>query len=145
MRFQIGERVYDATAIEDLSLKMLLELEAETERFGRVLRMNDLRRITTELDALPSDAARGEHPDAPWLTAVSIWATRRLSGEALSFDAAIDFPLKQLVFLPDPSDRKVASDPKARKAAGTGSARAAAKRTRNKPTKQTSGQQSSGA
>ncbi len=137
MRFAIGTKVYDMTAIEDLSLKMLLEVEAETARFGRKLCMADLRRMSTEIEALKTDQARADHPDSPWLTAVSIWATRRLSGEAIDFDTAIDFPMSQLVFMPEAHERGgTPAGPKGRKAAaaaGSGRGAAAARPSRAKP------------
>lgn len=141
MRFKIGTTLYDMAAIEDLSLKMLLQLEAETARFGRKLTMADLRRMSIEVDAMPDNAARAEHPEAPWLTAASIWAARRLAGEGLDFESAIDFPLSQLVFLPGPEDGEPAPKARTRKPAAA-SGRAAAGRTRARKATGTSGAQS---
>jgi hypothetical protein len=123
VKFKIGDRVYDGTAIDQLSLKMLLELEQQTKDFGRTLTMNDIQSMSAELDGLKSDQERQAHPNGPWFLAVAIWAARKLAGEAVTFSEAIDFPLKDLTFLAEPQDHKVAVGPKAQ--ARKGSDRAA--------------------
>jgi hypothetical protein len=123
VKFKIGDRVYDGTAIDQLSLKMLLELEQQTKDFGRTLTMNDIQSMSAELDGLKSDQERQAHPNGPWFLAVAIWAARKVAGEAVTFSEAIDFPLKDLTFLPEPQDHKVATSPKAQ--ARKGSDRAA--------------------
>jgi hypothetical protein len=123
VKFKIGDRIYDGTAIDELSLKMLLELEQQTKDFGRTLTMNDIQSMSAELDGLKTDKERSAHPSGPWFLAVAIWAARKVAGEAVSFSDAIDFPLKDLTFLPDPQDHKVATGPKAQ--TRKGSARAA--------------------
>ncbi len=122
MKFKIGDRVYDGTAVDQLSLKMLLELEQQTRDFGRTLTMNDVQAMSAGLDSAKTDAERSAHPDAPWFLAVSIWAARKVAGDAVSFSEAIDFPLNQLTFLPEPQDHKVATGPKAQARKGSGRA-----------------------
>lgn len=126
-RFQIGDGpIYSLADIEQLSLKDLLVLKKETTELGDPVDMDRLYRMQDELDKLDDDA-RKQHPDAPLLLAVGVWAARLRSGEQLSFADAIDFPLRQLRFLPDPTDRKkpAARPTQARRASG----RAGAKRT----------------
>jgi hypothetical protein len=122
VKFKIGDRIYDGTAIDQLSLKMLLELEQQTKDFGRTLTMNDIQAMSAELDGLKSDQERQAHPNGPWFLAVAIWAARKVAGEAVSFSEAIDFPLKDLTFLAEPQDRKVAVGPKAQARKGSGRA-----------------------
>ena len=122
MKFKIGDRIYDGTAIDELSLKMLLELEQQTRDFGRTLTMNDVQSMSAELDGLKSDQERQAHPNGPWFLAVAIWAARKIAGDAVTFSEAIDFPLKQLTFLPDPQDHKAAVGPKAQTRKGSGRA-----------------------
>jgi len=111
MKFKIENRVYNAASIDELSLKDILQLESETTALGRPLRMNDFKVMSEEIDALKTDAEKQAHPDAPWVLAVTIWASRREQGETMTFGDAIDFPLKQLTFLPEPQDHKVKANP----------------------------------
>jgi hypothetical protein len=130
VKFKIGDAFYDAGALEDLSLSLLLRLENETKEFGRPLRMADIQRMTTEIAALKTDAERGQHPDAPWVTAVAIWAARRLAGQDVTFEQAVDFPMSQLTILADPQDRVGPQKPRPRKGSG-----AAGKHPRTRTTK----------
>jgi hypothetical protein len=106
MKFQLEDRIYDGTSIEDLSLRAMLDLERETESFGRKLRMPDIEAMAESLAECATDKDRSRHPDVLWLTAVTIWAARRAAGETLSFADAIDFPMSHLTFLPEPQDHK---------------------------------------
>lgn len=118
MKIKIGDQIYDAAALDELSLKTLLQLQRETADFGHPLNAADIQRISVELAALPDDQARAQHPDALWLTAVTIWAARKLAGEQVTFEDAIDFPLSSLTYLPDPQDRVGPQKPRPRKGSG---------------------------
>jgi hypothetical protein len=125
MKFTIEGRVYNAADLDLVSLKDILLLAQQTRDLGRPLTWGELGAMSQALDGLASDAERERHPDAPWILAVTIWATRRIAGEDLSFGDAIDFPMRELKFLPEPQDRKAPVNPtKAR----TGSVRAAKSR-----------------
>jgi len=124
VRFQIGERRYEVNAIEDLSLKMILELEAESRDFGRQLKFADISVWADELNALSEDE-RVQHPESMWLLAVTIWASRKLAGEPVTFAEAVDFPMSQLVFLPEPQDHKKPANPQKARPTPRGSGRAA--------------------
>src|SRR5207248_3298287 len=104
--FSIGSKVYDIKDIEDLSLWLLLELQSETADTARPLNVAEVQQMSKPMDSLPNDDARKTHPDAPWLLGVTIWASRRMAGEDVTFREAIDFPMRQLTFLPAPADRK---------------------------------------
>lgn len=119
MRFKIGDKTYAGDAMDKLSLWQLLQLEQQTKALGHPLTMAEVQRISAEIDALKTEQEKQNHPDAPWMLAVTIWTTRNLAGEELEFSAAINFPLKELVFLPDPQDHKSKANPtKARKVSG---------------------------
>lgn len=105
-RFSIGSKVYDVKDVEDLSLWLLLELQSETADTARPLDVATVQQMAATIDKLPDDDARKTHPDAPWLLGVTIWASRRMAGEEVTFREAIDFPMRQLTFLPAPADRK---------------------------------------
>jgi hypothetical protein len=123
VRFAIGDKTYDAAAIENLSLKMLLDLERQSESMGRRLSVAEIRRSTAEMEALATDAEREAHPFAAWMLAVVLWASRVLAGEQVTFADAIDFPMSQLRFLPEPQDRRPPVNPTKPRAVGKGSAR----------------------
>lgn len=122
MRFKIGSQVYDAEAIDQLSLRDILQLETETTNMGHPLRWSDVQQISRELADLPTDDERSQHPSAIWLLAITIWASRRRFGEDLTFAQAIDFPLVDLDYLPEPEDHQKPAHPTKARA---GSARAA--------------------
>lgn len=133
MKFKLGSKVYDAADIEDLSLKHILMLERETADLGRPMRWADITDMVTTLGAIKDHNERGKHPDAPWVLAVTIWASRRNAGEDLTFGQAIDFPLSDLTFLHDPQDRKKPKSDPRKARPGKGSGRAAAARAEAPP------------
>jgi len=122
MKFAIAGKVYDVVDVKQLSMKDMLLFEQQTEAMGRRLTWADVTRWRNELEALPDDKARGEHPDSLWLTAVSVWAARRASGEDVTFEQAVDFPAADIKFIATPADRKpkkaAAGKAPARKATG---------------------------
>jgi hypothetical protein len=121
MKFKIGDTTYDAGALDLLSLKDILMFEKETAELGNPLHWSDVGRMIEELEALKTDREREAHSSAMWVLAITIWSSRRLGGDQMSFGDAIDFPLRDLKWLPDPQDKKAPARPtKAR----TGSARA---------------------
>lgn len=111
MRFKLGSTVYALADLDRVSLRDILVLERETVEFGHPLRWTDVQAMSEALDALETEKERAEHPDALWITAVTIWASRRIAGEDVTFDQAVDFPMRDLVFLPDPGDHKEAANP----------------------------------
>lgn len=125
MKFKIGDTVYTAVDLDDLTLKMAIQLEEATSSLGRALTLGELSVMGEELQALKTDKERATHPATPWVLAVSIWASRNLAGENLTFADAIDFPMSQLTFLKEPQDHKKPVNPtKARQAPRKGSGRA---------------------
>jgi len=122
MKFQIEGKLYDSGSLDDLSLKYLLQLEKETADFGRPLNTGVLQQMSDSINELKTDKERAAHPDIMWMTAVSIWAARKLAGEQVTFEQAIDFPMSKLVVLPDPQDHKRPNPTKARSRKGSGQA-----------------------
>jgi hypothetical protein len=126
MKFKIGTVTYDAASIDMVTLKDILLLEKETGELGHPLRWSDVKLMAEEMAALKTDKQREDHPDSIWMLAITIWASRRVAGELLTFGDAVDFSMSDLTFIDDPQDHKAPARPtKAR----VGSARAA-----NRPT-----------
>lgn len=111
MRFQIGAKQYSLQAIEEISLADLLRLEAELAEAGRPLTIADIYDMDEQLQKITNDDERKRHPSAMMLLAVTIWASRRKSGDDVTFLEAVSFPMRQLKWLPDPQDRKAAAKP----------------------------------
>lgn len=123
MKFKIRETVYDAASMYKLPLKMVLQLQMESRDFGREIQLADVEVWSDELDKCKTDKDRSEHPASPWLLAVIIWASRKLAGEHVNFEQAIDIPMDELVFLKEPQDHKRAANPtKGRPRKGSGPA-----------------------
>lgn len=146
MKFAIAGKSYTVSDIEQLSLWLLLELQSETKDTAQPLDVATVQAMAKTLDELPNDDARKRHPDAPWVLAVTIWASRRLAGEEVTFREAIDFPMSQLSFLPEPGDhkaaKKTAADPTRRRptaSAGAARKRAAKSTVRTSRTASTAG------
>jgi len=106
MKFKIKDTVYDMATLDLLSLKDILIFEKETADLGHSLRWADVTRMSEEIEALKTPEKRQAHPDSLWMTAIAIWASRRISGEDASFGDAIDFPMRDLTWIEEPQDRK---------------------------------------
>lgn len=104
-RFKIGEKIYNTAALDELSLLDIVMFDTQAKALGADFRWSDLEAAALELDGL-SEAEAERHPRKLLVIAVTIWAARRLAGEAISFEQAIDFPANQLQMIADPGDRK---------------------------------------
>ncbi|MGX7679074.1 hypothetical protein ACSMXN_09250 [Jatrophihabitans sp. DSM 45814] len=144
MKFMIGDRLYNDAALDQLSLKDILILEMETEKLGRPLKFAQVQGWAEEFNRLAdrmadkrataavraeAEKSLTEHEGALWVTAITIWASRKIAGEEITFGAAIDFPMGSLRILPEPEDRKAPADPtRARPGSGRAAKRPAGKR-----------------
>lgn len=123
MRFSIAGKVYSAADLDQIRLADILLFEEQTRDFGRALSWGQVNAWAAEIDALETDEQKHAHPGGLWLMAVTIWASRRLAGEPVTFEQAVNFPMAQLVPLPDPADHPAPANPtRARTAARKASA-----------------------
>jgi hypothetical protein len=112
LKLKIGDQTYPLKSVDELSLLDLLLLERETRDLGRPLTLSVISDMEKDVGAATMGKAtveerrraRQEHPDAPWLLAVSLWASRRAAGDKLTFEEAISFPLSELSFVREPGD-----------------------------------------
>lgn len=109
-RFSIDGKVYSMSAIDAVSLKDLILFNTQAADMGLAERWNDIERISTEINAMSTDEAEA-HPSKLLMFAVTVWVSRRLAGEDLSFGEAIDIPLSSVTVLADPSDRQAKANP----------------------------------
>lgn len=114
-RFKLHGKTYTTSALDEITLKDLVLFNTQAEATGITRKWSDVERVSAELSQLtPAEADR--HPEKFLAIAVTIWASRRTSGEDITFDEAIDFPIKDIEFLPEPEDRKPGKRQGAKKA-----------------------------
>lgn len=117
MRFVLDGKAYEVDGISRLSLMDVLRFNRESERGDWGVTWADIEDMLNELRGL-TDEDRKRHPAAVWLLALSVWRSFRDSGEALTFEAALDrlpaLDSERLKWLPDPEDHKPANPRKAR-------------------------------
>lgn len=133
-------KLYPVKVVEELSLLDLLTLERESEATGRKLTLTELDRMEESIAAAQREAIRGldakaaaiarhrageEHPDAIWLFAVMLWASRRGAGDVVTFDEAISTPLNEVDVISEAGDR--GADPTRRRRASSAGAKKQAK------------------
>lgn len=122
MKLKIGDKIYDTGVLDDLPLKFILQMEKQTADFGHPMTYPLIKAASDEINALKSDDEKKDHPEMIWLTAVGIWAARKLAGEDVTFDQAVDFPMSALTVLPEPGDHKKPNPTKGRPRKGSGPA-----------------------
>lgn len=116
-RFKIGDRIYTTAALDEISLKDLMLFNSQAADMGLDKTWADVERLGQALAEMTADEA-GQHPDALFLTGVTIWASRRAAGDEVTFGEAIDIKLKDLEFLPSTKDHRP-NPTKARKGSST--------------------------
>lgn len=108
MRIKIGDKVYAATAITNLSLADILTLQAELQQLGGINGVStwaQIEGIAHEFAGLSAEEAQAsEH--MLLMTCLSFWAARRNAGERVGFLESVDFPMSDVTYLPDPEDHK---------------------------------------
>lgn len=132
MRIKIGDKTYTAAALDRISLRNLIRLEAETIELGRPMRWSELRALADRLSDLPADEIELDD-DFPWFLGMLIWAARLEDGEQITFSDAVDFPMGDLDIVPDPGDE--VSEPRPPKARPADSGRAVARRPADRKAK----------
>ena len=137
MRFRIGEKVYQTTALDEISLKDLVLFNGQAEEIGLSYRWHDVERLAQEFEEL-SEAEAEAHPDKLLLIAVTVWVARRAGGDVVTFGEAIDIPMARLEFLPDAEDKRPPKAKGGKKRPPKASAPAGARVTDDDPTPSTS-------
>jgi len=119
-RFKLHGKVYAMSALDEVSLKDVVLFNSQAEEIGLRRKWSDVERVAVEIAEMPPDEADA-HPEKLLAIAVTIWATRRVAGDSVTFGEAIDFPMNAIDFLPDTEDRR----PGKRKGAKTAPAKKA--------------------
>jgi len=104
VRFKIGDKVYDTATVDEISLRDVVSFNSQAAEMGLGVTWADVERIATEAaDRKASDEA---HPEALILFAVTVWAARRIAGEDVTLDEALDVPLKDIEIVEAPKAPK---------------------------------------
>lgn len=147
-RFRLRGKLYEMSSINEISLKDLLLFNTQAEELGIPERWADVELAALDMSAMKTAREGLTHPMRNVVIAVTVWISRRAAGEDLSFSDAIDFPLAEVEFLPDPGDRKAGPTKgaakkrpakKGSKASGRAGGRAATKRTPTSARRSTTG------
>lgn len=105
----IGTKHYPGVAVNELSIRHTLALQRElaVTNISSVKTWADVRALLAEFTKLSKDE-RENHPEALFLTAVTIWAARVTAGEELGLLDAVDIPAASVKWIAEPSDKKAA-------------------------------------
>ena len=105
----IGDKHYPGVAVSELSIRHTLALQRElaVTNISSVKTWADVRALLAEFATLDK-AGRENHPEALFLTAVTIWAARVTAGEELGLLDAVDIPAASVRWIAEPSDKKAA-------------------------------------
>lgn len=115
----IGDKHYPGVAVDELSLRHTLALQRElaVTNISSAKTWADVRALLAEFQALDK-AARENHPEALFLTALTIWAARVTAGEEMGLLDAVDVPAASVRWIAEPSDKKAAAAGKAQPRSG---------------------------
>jgi hypothetical protein len=107
----IDGRVYEARALDSLSLKHALAFNAYCELNGHDWRWTDVEVARLEMVDQTKEERR-RHPASLMITALTIWATRVGAGDDVTFDDVISAPLASMQFIDvSPAAEATAPDP----------------------------------
>ena len=115
----IGDKHYPGVAVSELSIRHSLALQRElaVTNISSAKTWADVRALLAEFQALDK-AGRENHPEALFLTAVTIWAARVTAGEEMGLLDAVDIPAASVRWIAEPSDKKAAAAGKAQPRSG---------------------------
>ena len=105
----IDGKTYPRVTVDDLSLKHALELQRElvARDLSSAKSWGEVKALIEEF-AAQSDASRARNPEALFLSAVTIWATRVCAGDDVSLLEAIDIAPSSVKWVEEPEDKQAA-------------------------------------
>lgn len=130
MKLKVDGRIYDLASLEDdLSLRDVLVIETETAALGRRWSIPEVVAAARRINDLPT-AERDTDPDAMWVFALAVWASRRNAGEDVTFGQVVDTRMRDIEWIRDPEDHKKPDPHRPRPGKGSGRGKPASKATR---------------
>lgn len=114
LRFKIDGKVYDTASVDEISLRDVLMFNKQAADMGLPATWADVERIAAETAALAEQAkADGKkpedmapHPDALLMFAVTVWASRRIAGDDVTLEQAVDVPMSSIEIVEGPKAPK---------------------------------------
>jgi hypothetical protein len=111
VRFKIGDKTYDTGAVDQISLRDVVLFNRQSADMGLGVTWADVERIAGEMAGMTEkDAA---HPEALVMFAVTVWAARRIAGDDVTLEEAVDVPMASIEIL---EARKAPKDHQPKKA-----------------------------
>lgn len=116
----IGDKKYPGVAVNELSIRHTLALQRElaVTNISSAKTWADVRALLAEFQALDK-AARENHPEALFLTALTIWAARVTAGEELGLLDAVDIPAASVKWIAEPTDKAAPGKARPRRSGAT--------------------------
>lgn len=111
----INGKKYPGTSMSDLSLKRTLELQRElvTTGISSARTWNEVQSLMEAFIRM-KPAERANHPEALFLTALTIWAARVAAGDDVTLLEACDIPPSAVQWVAEPEDHAEGAPGKAR-------------------------------
>jgi hypothetical protein len=103
VEFKIDGKTYTTAGLDEITLKDVLRFDTQAAALGLGITWKDVERINQEFAELTAEEA-DNHPQAVLMVALTIWASRRVAGDDVSLDEAIDIPLSSIDFGTPPEE-----------------------------------------
>lgn len=101
----INDKTYPGTTMSELSLKRTLELQRElaTTGISSARTWNEVQSLMESFVKMSAEE-RARHPEALFLTALTIWAARVAAGDDVTLLEACDIPPSAVRWVAEPAD-----------------------------------------
>lgn len=122
MLLEIAGTRYPVKSMDELELRHVAQLQRELANNPGITELGgwgDIKRTIGEWGNLSVKDREG-HPEAMFLTCLTIWASRVLAGEDVTLLEAVSVPVKDIRWIVEPADRQ----------AGEGSGKAKKRRSK---------------
>ena len=115
----IGDKKYPGVAVDELSIRHTLALQRElaVTNISSAKTWADVRALLVEFQQLDKEG-RQNHPEALFLSALTIWAARVSAGEEMGLLDAVDIPAASVRWIAEPSDKAPAGKARPRRSPG---------------------------
>jgi len=123
VRFKIDQKTYDTGSVDEISLRDVVLFNSQAADMGLPATWADVERIAGEMaERTEKD---GPHPEALLMFAVTVWAARRIAGEDVTLEQALDVPMTSIEIV---EARKAPKDRQPKKK-GSGSSKGSGRAT----------------
>jgi hypothetical protein len=105
VRFKIDGKTYDTASVDQISLRDVVLFNSQAADMGLPATWADIERAAGEMADMPEGSA--PHPDSLLMFAVTVWAARRIAGDDVTLEQALDVPMSSIEIV---EARKVPKD-----------------------------------